>query len=266
MNQNEVLDLLIKERIDTWNQFRQANPGWVPDLSDLDLSNVPFSWSGDRVLDLSRAVLTGCRLPYRILEALIYQKVWLKDAIYDSQTEADFDLAEFGAVFVTEDYQSRLGAAKQTTVFISYAWANEDVIVAIDQWLRLKGIDVQIDRRDLFAGSRIRDEILRTMKDSDVVLIFYSKESKDKPWTQFAQELAADLAMAAKKEGKSPPRIMYVVIDDTPLPDVTESNKIAIMAKGKRFEFVCEEIYHNILRLPRSSDSVDLDKWSNYTF
>jgi len=190
----------------------------------------------------------------------------LEGALFNHETQAIFDLAVWGAVFVTEADQSQLHNAKQTIVFISYAWANQDVIVAIDQWLQQKGLDVKIDRRDFFAGSRIRDEILHNMKDSDVVLIFYSKESKDKPWTQFEQELAADLEMAAKKESKQPPRIVYVVIDDTPLPNITESNKIAIMAKGKRFELVCEEIYHNVLQLPRSSEYVDLDKWSNYIF
>jgi hypothetical protein len=51
--------------------------------------------------------------------------------------------------------------------------------------------------------------------------------------------------MEAKKQAQQPPQIVSVVIDGTPLPTITENNRIAIMAKGKRFELVCEEIYHS---------------------
>ncbi len=229
------------------------------------LSNLTFN-DCEVLPDLSRINLSGSILPTKHKFDNNYRKVNLNGAFYDVQTRSDFDLAAYGAIFVTEEQQSQLGNAKKTTIFISYAWANQDVIIAIDSWLRKKGLNVQLDQRDFFAGSRIRDEILRTMKESDVVLIFHSKESKDKPWIKFEQELAADLEMNAKVEGKEPPRIMYVVIDDTPLPSVTESNKIAIKAKGKKFEPVCEEIYHNILLVPHSSEPINLDSWKDFTF
>jgi len=265
MTKNEALALLTARHFRTWNQYRKANPAWIPDLTGLDLSQIDFT-AGDETPDLSGALLFGTILGGKSLFEWQGRRVKLEGALFDSTTQAGFDPAQYGGVFVTQEYQARLGTAKQSKVFISYAWANQDVVIAIDQWLRRKGLAVAIDRRDFFAGSRIRDEILRMMKDSNVVLIFYSKESRDKPWTQFEQELAADLEMTAKKEGVMPPRIIYVVIDDTPLPNITESNKIAIMAKGKRFELVCEEIYHNIMQLPRASDSVDLTKWSDYVF
>lgn len=104
------------------------------------------------------------------------------------------------------------------------------------------------------------------MEESDVVLVFHSVESKDKPWVEFERDLIGDLQMSAKKKGNTPPRVIYIVIDGTPLPSVSEENRIAIMAKGKRFELVCEEIYHNILQLPRDTDSVDLSKWNDYVF
>lgn len=151
-------------------------------------------------------------------------------------------------------------------IFISYAWADEGIILAIDQWLRSKRLEVKIDRRDFFAGSRIRDEIMRNMKECNVVLIFHSEQSKDKPWIQFERELASDIEMSSKIAGNEPPRIIYVVIDGTPLPSVSEENRIAVMAKGKRFELVCEEIYHNILQLPKTASDVDLEKWSEYVF
>ena len=104
------------------------------------------------------------------------------------------------------------------------------------------------------------------MISCDTILIFYSKEAAGKPWPQFERDLASDIEMSAKQKGTIPPRIIYAVIDDALLPTVSESNRIAIMAKGKRFELVCEEIYHNILQLPKAPDSVDLSQWSEYIF
>lgn len=154
----------------------------------------------------------------------------------------------------------------EVEVFISHAWANDDVVLAIDQWLRNKGVTTRIDKRDFFAGSRIGDEIIRVMGECKVILIFHSKQSKDKPWMQFERELAVDIEMSSRIEGKEPPRIIYIVIDDTPLPDIREKNRIAIIAKGKFFNSVCDEIYQNILRIPRPLPKIDLTKWENCRF
>jgi hypothetical protein len=107
---------------------------------------------------------------------------------------------------------------------------------------------------------------MRVMSQCDTILIFHSKDSADRPWPEFERELAADLEMTARKEGKNPAQIIYVVIDDVGLPNISEENRIAIMAKGKLFGLVCEEIYHAVLRLPRDADNVDLDKWRQYRF
>jgi hypothetical protein len=104
------------------------------------------------------------------------------------------------------------------------------------------------------------------MEECDTILIFHSKDSANKPWPEFERELASDLEMAAKKGGNNPPQIVYVVIDDVGLPNISEENRIAIMAKGKLFEVVGEEIYHTLLRLPRDADDVDWDKWKGYRF
>lgn len=151
-------------------------------------------------------------------------------------------------------------------VFISHAWADDGVVLAIDQWLRNKGLKTKIDKRDFFAGSQIRDEIMRVMSDCEIILIFYSIQSRDKPWVQFEREFAADIEMSSKMEGRKPPRIIYVVLDGTPLPSVSEKNRLAVMAKGKKFDIVCDEIYQNILQIPRTTPNVDLSTWSSFTF
>jgi hypothetical protein len=171
-----------------------------------------------------------------------------------------------GAQYATKDQVSKRKESPLAQIFISYAWAKSGAVSAIDYWLRLKGLNTKIDKRDFFAGSRIRDEILRLMEASNVVLVFHSIESKDKPWIEFERELTADIQMSAKMKGKVPPRVIYIVIDDTPLPSVSEENRIAIMAKGKRFEFVCDEIYQHILQLPKEAENIDLSQWRDYVF
>jgi len=182
---------------------------------------------------------------------------------YETQYPVEINLVSLGTVYVTRSEQEQ---HVRPIVFISYAWANEDVVLALEHWLSTKGLATKIDRRDFFAGSRIRDEIMRVMAQCDVILIFYSQQAKDKPWPQFERELAADLEMAAKQKGTSPPRTIYVVMDGAEFPSVTEANRLAVMAKGKRFELVAEEIYHNILQLPKPTEEIDLSKWSDYVF
>jgi len=104
------------------------------------------------------------------------------------------------------------------------------------------------------------------MKECNVILVFHSEQSKDKPWPTFERELAEEIELEAKKEGKTPPRIIYFVVDNTPLPGISEKNRIAIMAKNKRFEYACEELYHHILQLEREPEKINLEKWKGYKF
>ncbi len=279
MTKDEAMELLSRGRYHDWNSYRKTNPDWKPDLSGMDLSNIRLVFSETGQFNLTLANVCGANLSNLKNLTHTYQDFdsytgaeWeacaylnLTGALFDIFTKfpADYHPTKQGAVFVSNK-DSHTDTA--LNVFISYAWANEDLVLAIDQWLRLKGIKTKIDKRDFFAGSRIRDEVLRVMQECDAVVIFYSAESKDKPWTQFERELASDLEMEAKKEGRHPPRIIYFVIDATTLPNIVEKNRIAIMAKGKKFEVACEELYYGILQIARSGNYIDLNKWSDFTF
>ncbi|HYE73253.1 MAG TPA: toll/interleukin-1 receptor domain-containing protein [Blastocatellia bacterium] len=287
MTKDEAMDLLSKGRYLDWNNYRKANPDWKPDLAGTDLSNIKLVFSKSGQFDLTDANLCGANLSNinnLKQEYTEYDSSFNEDGTLDSwQAEAYLNLkgaqidiftkfpANFhptvrGAVLVSVAKTQNTEAENALSVFISYAWANEDMVLAIDQWLRLKGLKTKIDKRDFFAGSRIRDEILRVMQECDAVVIFYSDESKDKPWTQFERELASDLEMEAKKEGRRPPRIIYFVIDTTQLPNIVERNRIAIMAKGKKFEVACEELYYGILQIAKGANYIDLNKWSDFVF
>lgn len=265
MDKDEIWLLLKNKRSSEWNSYRTRHPQWIPDLSGEDLSGLDLVPRDKPPFDLSGANLCGCTMPEG--RAIIYEGnvPLLENAVIDIQTQSkSLDLIEHGAIYVSKS--EPMPTAHKPIVFISYAWANEDVVLAVDAWLRSKGLQTKIDKRDFFAGSRIRDEITRVMTACDIILIFYSKQSEGKAWPKFERELAADIEMVAKQKGTPPPRIIYIVIDEASLPSVSEVNRLAIMARGKRFELVCEEIYHNILQLPKVPDMVDLSKWSQYIF
>ena len=287
MKKEEAYALIKNGRVGEWNSYRKRHTDWIPDLSNLNLYNTPLIID-NIAFNLKKANLCGCKFGFNSSsnissigigrsvhirrtggDDLLHKDgiyVLLEGAIINAETKFPqyFNSAKYGTIFVSDS--DPRGNPIPPTVFISYAWVNGNVVLAIDQWLRRKNINTKLDRRDFFAGSRIRDEIMRTMEECDVALVFHSKHSKDKPWIQFEQEFAKDLEMNAKLEGRIPPRIIYVVLDGTPLPSISEKQRLAIMAKGKRFEHVCSEIYHHILQLPRTIKPIDLNKWTNYKF
>jgi len=236
------------------------------DLRKADLRKaILYSTANDTILenaDLQSADLRGARLPS---VPSCYAGVKMENAVYDGDTECgSIDISQFGAIFDPSGMPTT--SNEPMAIFISYAWANKEVILAVDQWLRNKGLSTKIDDRDFFAGKRIMEEIARVMATCGIVLIFYSAESKDKAWPDFERELAADLEMEARQREDAPPRVIYVVIDGTSLPDTSTRNRLAIMAKDKEFETVCGEIYNAILMIPKAAPQIDLSKFKGYVF
>jgi TIR domain len=269
MTKEEAVRLLAGRRFPEWNSYRKLNPGWIPDLTGADFSRAFLYDSNLPAPDLTRALLMGATFPTEDSRFLYTRNGdFMSGALVDIDTvfPASFDPIRVGATFITKSESSGVVATSSPVVSISYAWADEKVVLAIDQWLRIKRINTRIDRRDFFAGSRIRDEIVRVFQGSDVIIVMYSEKARDKPWPEFERNLVFDLEMEAKVGGGKPPRIIYVVVDDAKLPSATERARLAVMAKGKRFELVCEEIYHAILQLPKAAGEINLDEWKEFSF
>jgi hypothetical protein len=259
MNKADAQTLILRGRVKEWNKYRDNNPSWVPDLSDFTfpagkLVYINLTKANLRGADLSRTKLSDWWYEYRI-----------KKAEYDIHTKwpEGMNPSDWGAILVSEEIKEDRDTV---TAFISYAWTDAEPIIAIDQWLRNKGVTTRIDKRDFFTGEKIRTEILRVMRECDRVLVFYSANSRNKAWPQFERELAEDLDIEARKKGKTPPKLIYVVLDDSELPDEVAKNRLSVYAKGKRFGAVCDEIYRAILGISGIPELIDLRKWDNYQF
>jgi hypothetical protein len=263
-----------------------------PDVDDLGkvARSREDQYSRVKRCNLKRADLRGCKLPPLEASSLkpilfrtgdrpelltgksgsqVVQRLNCPDfegALYDLNTTGNTGIVRaLGArLFVSSDNDPF--AAQALAVFISYAWADANPVRAIDRWLRDRGIRTFIDKRDFFAGAKIRDEILRVMSASNVVVICYSEKAKERPWIEFEQQLAGDMEMEAKASGRNPPRIMYLCFDKTPLPSVVERNRIAILAAGKRFPDVCEELYRQLLMIPLDDEESDPSSWQKFVF
>jgi hypothetical protein len=187
----------------------------------------------------------------------------LGDSEYDLSTQLPdwLDPVQNGMLFRPQVTAPTPEQHVPSMVFISYAWADDDVVLAINNYLTIKGLRTTIDKSDFLAGERIMKQILSAMMASDVILIFYSAQAKDKPWPEFERETAADLQMEARKAGNKPPRVIYVVVDDTPLPSPVQSNRLAVMAKGKTVKAVAEELYLQILQISRGTPPIDPAVW-----
>lgn len=285
MNKRNALKLLKSGRYQEWNQYRIEHPDWKPDFKNANLREVDFA---NNFFDMQEADLRGAYLPSKhFLPAIspVSDKsrisTWLEtvesDAIVSLFDSAVYDLStkfldssdavhlkNLGAEFV-DDFDFRNEKVPTLPkVFISYAWKDKEPVRAIAKWLHINGLIIKIDVHSFVAGENIRAETLRVMKECDVILIFYSNNSKDRPWVIYERELAYDLEMDAKGKGVTPPRVIYVLLDETPLFDPISKNRIAVKAKGEKFVDVCRQIYDQILMIPTSMD-VDLKKWDKIT-
>jgi hypothetical protein len=86
-------------------------------------------------------------------------------------------------------------------------------------------------------------------------VIFYSKNSKDRPYTKLEREFADDMHLVGNS------RVVYFCLDETPFPDLHAAAHVAIKAKRKSFEAACTELHAGILALSRPADRVDVSQY-----
>jgi len=149
---------------------------------------------------------------------------------------------------------------QQLRVFLSYAHADVESVVAIDQWLRNKGARVDLDERNFIAGRDIRDEIVRHVRRAGKVVCFFSKNSSDRYYPKLERRLSEELERELYSTGKPTTVLVYFRLDDTPLPSES-AHRLAINAWNMGFEEACKELWRNLLERESEPRSISLSKY-----
>jgi len=105
-----------------------------------------------------------------------------------------------------------------TKIFISYSHDDAEVVTRFVQQLSLSGFDLWIDEKDIKIGDYYTSRIFSGIYDSDVYMVFISKNSVESSWVK----AEIDFAVTKKIEnGKL--KVIAVKLDDAEIP-ITLSN------------------------------------------
>lgn len=154
----------------------------------------------------------------------------------------------------------RTAFEQQLRVFLSYAHADVESVVAIDQWLRNKGARVDLDERNFIAGKDIRDEIIRHVRRAGKVVCFFSQNSAERYYPKLERRLSEELERELQSTGNPSTILVYFRLDDTPLP-VESAHRLAINAWDMGFEEACRELWRNLLEREAEPHPVALSKY-----
>jgi hypothetical protein len=214
------------------------------------------------LVDLSGANLTMCRLSNATLDGSIIYGVnktdWIVDGVkathvyLDSRREyripvgRDFGEREFASWLMTIRDLKDVVPPNAPRVFMSYSWQDEEAVLAVDQWLRNHGVKVVIDRRDFLPGSDLYDQMVETIKGVDKVVIFYSQNSRDRPYTTLERRIAQEVEIQSNSEEENKILLIYFQLDDENLPTEV-SHRLSIRARGRGFEEVCQKLLDAVM-------------------
>lgn len=113
----------------------------------------------------------------------------------------------------------------ESSVFISYAHADRELVLPLAIRLRAEGFDVFIDEWGIAPGDVVTAELESAMNRSDAGIVVFSTTSVARLWVM--EEYYALLFRAVIGRG----RLIPVVLDDVPLPEFA-GNRQAVDLRG----------------------------------
>jgi len=249
-------------KIREWNQRRLENPKWLPDLSHMNFGGSDLKAINLSKLYLKNANFSGCNLMGAdLVDSVVtfanFNGATLKNAdlrgaknLSKAQLESAKDAS--GLKYDTSAFTEPELKGEVPRVFLSYAWADQKAVLAVDQWLREKGARVIVDDRNFVFGESIREEILRWISEAGAITCFISSNSKDRPYPRLEREIAETLRM----EGKT--RVIYFCLDETIL-DVLQKGRLYIPAYSLQFDEACEKLWSGITASVRPARAINLN-------
>lgn len=183
---------------------------------------------------------------------------------WDIRQRIENELAELAESSDIAPYSPVLTALQQQPrVFLSYAHADAESVLAVDQWLRNRGARVDLDERNFVAGRDIRDEIVRHVRRAGKVVCFFSQSSADRYYPKLERRLTEELERELHGEGKQSTILLYFRLDETPLPSES-AHRLAINAWRMGFDKACRELWRNILEKESEPRPIPLAKYREH--
>jgi hypothetical protein len=168
MADQELLDRLLKQGVQTWNKWRAENPGTRIDLTSSNLTNVNFN----------RAILTDSNLSYTILNDANFNRAYLS---YADLSRAYLGYTVFGDIDLS------------TVKGLETVKHRAPSTIGIDTIIRSQGKIPEIFLRNAGIHDSIIEAIpslVGSLRPIDYYSCFISYSSKDQA---FAERLHADL-------------------------------------------------------------------------
>lgn len=234
-------------------------------LSESNLSGVNFTFARLSDADLSGAVIYGMNTTETTFEGMRATHVYLdSDRLKRLPSRRDFGQYELGKYFTRKLKIENMILPEAPRVFISYNIRDENTALAIDQWLREHGVDSKIDQRDFCPGEDLYECMVREVHSADKVLFIYSRNSKDRHYTQLERRITQQREAELNISGNNRKLLLFLCLDDSPLPPEL-SHRLAILVKDKSFPDICEEILDSIHERSRQLKNVDWRQYTNKT-
>jgi hypothetical protein len=127
-------------------------------------------------------------------------------------------------------------------VFVSHASEDKDRFVRhFAERLRARGVDAWVDEWEIYPGDSLVDKIFEEgLKEASVVIVVISRFSVDKPWVR--EELNAGVVKRINRGG----RLIPIVLDDTPVPEVLKNTVWANVSDLNSFDKEFDRIVSTI--------------------
>ncbi|PTE09304.1 TIR domain-containing protein [Mesorhizobium helmanticense] len=143
-------------------------------------------------------------------------------------------------------------------VFISYARPDREAAGELYDWLKQNGFDSWIDFKKVKGGQNWDFEIKRALDRSAVIVILWSKNSRDRRG-YIQRELKLSLEKYQEKLIDDI-FIIPVLLDDSPIPDQLKSIQALFASESDFKEALSDAISHQIERLGGERERVQLDQ------
>jgi hypothetical protein len=272
-----AISMLAGGDVIAWNTFRRDCPSIAPNLQDRSFNGMNL-----KGVNLTKARLDGSHFIGADLTEARFDGSMLRHANFGSANltkarfmralvaNATFDGANLhrtnfhGALGLKDDQLAQASSAKTIVrdgvrdlpsvsppIFISYSHADEEPVLAVDQWLRSRGARIILDDRNFILGKTIRDEILEWMGKAGIIVAFVSQSSRDRPYAKLEREIANTLHDRGEK------RLIYFNLDDTVL-DVVQEGRLYVPGHRLGFEEACDRLWTGINEQVRTALKVDL--------